>query len=443
MSSCMISAPCGPVRGTEDAGIRVFRGIPFACAERFEKPRPLPVWREVFDAAETETDCPQYGSYRAETDKIGAFYHKEFRGSLASRYAENPLTLNIVAPSDARGCGVLAFIHGGGFETGTVGELPYGTCTEYARRGVVFVSIGYRLNVFGLYGGRNLCLYDQLEAVRWLRANIAAFGGDPDRITLAGQSAGAMCIWDLCLTDALKGSVRGAVLMSGGGLIPRVIGPRKPSRSEKFWRSVARLAGADSEQALKALPAETVWNAWFSALQTKRSIHDAQPEIDGTLIPDVPQRVFRRSGGLGIPMIFGVTSQDFVAPVLYRAALHAALFRSRKGFASYGYFFDRMPPGGSYKAFHGVDLWYLFGKMEQSWRPFGAADRRLSDEMIRCVCQFVNSGDPNGEGLPHWPAVSPRQKGFRLFDGRSDGLIRPAACCRKTLRSLLFDRGPM
>jgi carboxylesterase type B len=442
MTPCVISAPCGPVRGTESSGIRIFRGIPYACAERFERPHAIPAWNEVLEA-DQETDCPQYGSYREETDKAGAFYRREFHSELRFHYAENPLTLNIVAPADASRCGVLVFIHGGGFETGTVGDLPYGACTEYARQGVVFVSVGYRLNVFGLYGGRNLCLYDQMEAISWVRVNIAAFGGDPDRITLIGQSAGAMCIMDLCLTDALKGRIRGAVMMSGGGLIPRFAGPRPPAYSEKFWQAVRLRAGAASEDALKALPAKTVWEAWFSVFQERRNIHDSQPEIDGAIIPNVPQRVFSQSGGLAIPIIFSVTSQDFLAPVLYGAALRAALLRSGHGLTSWGYFFDRTPPGNSYKAFHGSDLWYLFGNMEQSWRPFDKTDRRLSDQMIRCICSFVKTGSPNGHGLPVWPAVTPEQKGFRLFDGRSGSLICPAGCRFKTMKSLLLDRGPM
>ena len=110
-------------------------------------------------------------------------------------------------------------------ETGAVGELPWGGCTEYARRGVILVSVGYRLNVFHLFRSQNYGLHDQLAAIRWVREHIAAFGGDPGRITLMGQSAGAMSIMDLCYSDALQGVVRGAILMSGAGLVPAPTGP--------------------------------------------------------------------------------------------------------------------------------------------------------------------------------------------------------------------------
>ena len=215
MSTFTIQTPCGAVTGEETDGVRFYRAIPYAEAERFEGPVMTEHWDSTLDATQIESDCWQLCSYHDGPQEPGDFYYYEFLTKRDYHYAESPLQLSIIAPADAGGLPVLAFIHGGGFEVGKINELPYGTSTEYAKRGVVLVSIGYRLNIFGLYNGRNYCLEDQLCAVKWLRKNIAAYGGDPDRITLMGQSAGAMSITDLCLTDALKGDIVGAVLIPG------------------------------------------------------------------------------------------------------------------------------------------------------------------------------------------------------------------------------------
>ena len=444
MSTFTIQTPCGAVTGEETDGARFYRAIPYAEAERFEGPVMTEHWDSTLDATQIESDCWQLCSYHDGPQEPGDFYYYEFLTKRDYHYAESPLQLSIIAPADAGGLPVLAFIHGGGFEVGKINELPYGTSTEYAKRGVVLVSIGYRLNIFGLYNGRNYCLEDQLCAVKWLRKNIAAYGGDPDRITLMGQSAGAMSITDLCLTDALKGDIVGAVLMSGGGLIPRLTGPRRAAQTAKFWQRVRDRAGAKTEADMKTLPAEDLWEAWFYVSRHGASVHNQQTGIDDTIVPDVPQKLRKKDTSLDVPMLLGVASQDFLPPVVYGMALRLGLQNARMGRKPvYGYFFDRPLPGNRFRAFHGSDLWYMFGNMDKSWRPFTAEDEALSQKMIDCVANFVRTGDPNGPGLPDWPALSRKQTGFRLFDGHSNGLISPARCRAKLWKTVFFDKGPM
>ena len=230
MSKVTISTGLGKVTGTEENGVRMFRGIPYAVTERFEMPKPYPAWDEL-DATGPETDCWQYRAYHDESVGRYAFYHSEFRpgrGPDSWKFAESPMTLNIITRSDAEKDPVLVFIHGGSFENGCVGEDPYGTSTEYGKHGIILVSLGYRLNVFGLYKGGNYGLHDMVFGLKWIKEHIADFGGDPDRITVMGQSAGAMAVMDLLYTKTLEGTVKGAVMMSGAGAVPSFAGPLTP-----------------------------------------------------------------------------------------------------------------------------------------------------------------------------------------------------------------------
>ena len=443
MSLITIETVCGRITGTEQDGVCLFRGIPYAVTKRFGLPEPVPAWDEL-NAADLPVDCWQYLAFREESSGPDAFYHREFRPDGTYRFDESPMTLNIVAAKEAKGQPVLVFIHGGGFETGTVGELPYGDCREYAGRGIVFVSLGYRLNVFSLYEGGNYGLHDMIFGLKWIKEHIAAFGGDPERITVMGQSAGAMSIMDLLYSQALKGIVKGAVCMSGGGMVPKLAKPWTKKESLPFWAGVRKRAGAGSPDEFKALPADRIWNAWYDESRESWSFQAVQPSIDGTVIPKLPQDVAREGSYLDIPMIVGVTSQDFMPYVIFEMAYGWAKLHARQGKAPvWGYMFDRALPGNSYKAFHGSDLWYMFGNMDRSWRPFEKADFALKDMMVSYVAQFVKNGDPNGGGLPAWPSVTKTQHKFRLLDGKSDGLISPMKCRLKEYHSFLRDKGPM
>jgi len=444
VSELVIRTSCGSVRGERREGSCLFSGIPYAETPRFEPPRPLR-WEGVLDATGQETDCWQYAAFRDESKDENPFYYNEFRKGLTFQYEESPMRLTITTPEQAENCPVLVFIHGGGHETGTIGEPPYGRSREYAKRGVILVSVGYRLNVLHLYRSRNYGLMDQLAAIRWVHENIRAFGGDPDKITIMGQSAGAMSVMDLCYSNALKGIVKGAICMSGGGLVPAIAKPWTEEQSKAFWDNVERRAGVSSEEEAKKLPIETLWNAWYAESRENWSFAAVQPGIDGTIIPELPQK--RRAQGkiLNIPMMLGVTSQDFMPAIIFEMAYsHAMWSAARKNRAPvYGYLFDRTPPGELYKAYHAADLWYMFGEMDKCWRPWEQTDYELRDQMIDYAANFARCGDPNGEGLPRWPAFTLTQRRFRLFDGESEGCVGPGFCRARMRRTLLREKGPM
>ena len=442
-----IETGLGRVTGTEENGIRMFRGIPYAVTERFELPKAYPAWDEL-DATGPETDCFQFRAYHKESIGRYWFYHSEFRYGQDIpdwKFAESPMTLNVITRAEAKKDPVLVFIHGGSFENGNVGEHPYGTSTEYARRGIVYVSLGYRLNVFGLYKSGNYGLHDMVFGLRWIKEHIADFGGDPERITIMGQSAGAMAVMDLLYTQILKDVVKGAVMMSGAGNVPDFAGPYTPEESdEKFWSKVRERAGAATEEEFKALPDQTIFDAWYTTGREIGSVRTQQPGIDGTIIPKMPSKIMKEGSYLDVPVIAGVTSQDFMPYLIYDLALSLGKLHAKRGQSPvWGYMFDKTPPGDRFKAYHAADLWYMFGNFDKSWRPFDENDRRLKDEMADYVANFVKTGDPNGTGLRHWPAISKKNSKFRLFDGKGGGLISPAQCRLKEWNSFLLDKGPM
>ena len=430
------SCPCGQVKGQKLQNAFLFRGLPYAETERFQSPVLIRHWEGVHDGTADETDCWQRSCFE---DESGTFYGREFRAGRSFRYAESPMTLNVVSPSSEGRRPVLLFFHGGAFETGTVGELPYGTSTEYAKRGIVLVSAGYRLNAFGLYGGSNFGLQDQLSAVDWVRDNIVAFGGDPEQITVMGQSAGAMSVMDMLCSGKLSGKIRHAVMISGAGIVPGFVSPLPREKTEAFWKKVDAAAGGDAG----AADPETLWRAWRQVKSREKMLKGMrlmQPCLDGTVLRE-PQAKTVRSGRLqNIPLMVSVTSQDYMPYFIFEMALQLGRLCSRKGHAPvYGYFFDRELPGNSYRAFHASDLWYLFGNMDQSWRPFEERDYRLSAAMIDAVAAFCRTGTP---GDPKWLPLSDRQKGFRLFDGVSDGMTNPGYCRKKMRETIFRNPGP-
>lgn len=435
---------CGAVKGIERENSILFRGIRYATAERFAHPKAIDRWEGVYDATQQELNCYQFDAFRPEEDGNGSFYYEEFRKGWKFLYEEDALTLNIVKPLQGEKCPVLVFIHGGGHETGTIGEMPYGDTEEYAKRGVLYVSVGYRLNVFSLYRSRNYGLYDQMTAIRWVHDHIADFGGDPECITVMGQSAGAMSVTDLLYTQALKGIVRGAIMLSGAGMVPKIAKPYTESESESFWNEVQERAGAEDEESFKKLPAQIIWEAWYTVSREHNDMHVLQPGIDGTIIPKLPQEIRKEGSDLDIPVIVGITSQDFMPYLIFELAYGWGKRNAREGRCPvYGCFFDRELPGNRYKAYHAADLWYFFGNMDKCWRPFEKLDYELGKQMIDYTANFVKNADPNGAGLPEWKPIGKGHKGFRKFDGVSGGYASPFECRRKLMYTFLRDKGPM
>lgn len=212
--------PCGTICGTDCQwpGVAAYKGIRYATAERWAYPEAVTHWDGVYEATAYGACCYQPRSFYNEAEMPEkAFYYKEFRLGETYTYSEDCLFLNIWTPADAgpeSKLPVIFYIHGGGF-SGGCGHEKHFDGPEWPTKGCVAVTINYRLGPLGFVcldalqqeAGHtgNYALFDQLTALQWVRANIAAFGGDTDNITIMGQSAGAMSVQQLCLSPLTEG----------------------------------------------------------------------------------------------------------------------------------------------------------------------------------------------------------------------------------------------
>ena len=268
-----IETPCGLIKGLEGESCLEFRGIRYARAGRYEYPKQEKAWEGVYDATEFGAACYQHRAFE-EDSTVNAFYHKEFRKGLTFTYSEDCLFLNIWAPKNAENCPVLIYIHGGSFTGGSTDE-GHIKGVRLAEKGIITVAFNYRLGPYGfcahpeLKGANGACgnfgLFDQTAAIQWVIDNISAFGGNPDKITLMGQSAGAMSV-DIHLTNPLlKGRISGAIMLSGAGMQRCLLKPLTPEKIKPFWESVMKYAGAASMEGLKAADAKELYYAWLKA----------------------------------------------------------------------------------------------------------------------------------------------------------------------------------
>ena len=411
MEQILRQTPLGEIRGLDNGTCLEFRGVPFGRAGRFEYAEPVTGWDGVLDATAFGPGCPQNRAVHEHLeDPVRLFYKKEYREGSEFTYSEDCLNLNVYAPYEAEGAPVILFFYGGGFDSGLNAENPFDG-SGWARRGAVAVMANYRVGPLGYltheeiqkkYGrDGNFGLDDQLTALRWVRAHIAAFGGDPDNVTLMGQSAGAISVQYLCLNPAHRGLFRRAVMMSGGGLFPRFALPRPAESTRDYWLQFMELAGCRTFEELKAAPLADIFEAVerIRALR-KDTIYHTMPVVDGALLPGPVDRLIESP--LPLDYLIGYTNNDMYAPVM---AYIGNKFGRKNG--AYLYWFDLDAPGDDNRAFHSSDLRYMFGTLDRSWRPYKQRDYEASGQMMDYLVNFARTGDPNGPGLPLWRKGKP------------------------------------
>jgi para-nitrobenzyl esterase len=453
----------GPVSGTtsSDGKISIFRGIPFAVPPvgdlRWTAPQPVKPWKSVLKADQFGASCMQ------QLQRSRLPWAKEFMAQ--NDDSEDCLTLNVWTPSLTRDkkLPVFVWIHGGGFAEGS-SEIPVYEGTELARTGMVVVTINYRLGVFGFlahpeltaesphHSSGNYGLEDQVAALEWVKKNIQAFGGDPDNVTICGQSAGAASIHALVATPLAKGLFQRGIAQSGSGVtgFPQATLAQGEKRGVEFATSI----GAHSLKDLRALSSEALLTT-----QTKGggSISRFPMVVDGWFYPEDPNQIVAEGKQNDVPFITGMMendsrslggpplkADDFRKQVakrygamaeeflkLYpagsdeeadkaqlesgrdRGKVSMYLWATRRAKTAktlaYTYYFTQALPDPAHPefgAFHTGEVPYLFRNLAIFDRPFKPVDHQVSDIISGYWKNFAQAGDPNGGDLPKWTSVS-------------------------------------
>ena len=390
------SPPCGAVKGRAERGMKVFLGIPYARADRFCLPERAR-WEGTFDATRFGECCPQKRAY-ADESVYSPFYYREFREGVGFRYGEDCLVLNVYAPARGENLPVVLFVHGGSFFKGSADERPFDG-EEYCKRGVILVTMNYRLGAFGMLSDDsvpfNLALHDQFSALEWVHDNIAAFGGNPDNVTFAGQSAGAISVQIHALRRETAKYAARVVMMSGGGFLGGLFAPHDQKYAVRFAKKVVAAAGVKDFDGLRKLDVEDLFKAWQRAFDGSLTAQIAVlPCMDGVLASR--ENYDRFDDERQLPALFGVTGKD-IAPAIMRRAVKK--YAERSSADCYGYIFDLPLAGGGKKgAWHSCDLWFAFGTLSRSWRPFAAEDYEASRRLADAVCSFASRGVPASDG---------------------------------------------
>lgn len=443
-----------------DSTVLVFRGIPYAAPPvdslRWRPPQPVEPWEGTRDATRFASTCMQV------LPPPGSFYHDEFFQE-QEPMSEDCLYLNVWTsaerPDEQRP--VMVWIHGGAFIQGS-GSMPSFDGEALAGKGAVVVTINYRLGAFGLMAhpelsaeaehrsSGNYGLLDQIAALQWVQENISAFGGDPGRVTLFGQSAGAASVNALMASPLADGLFHRAILQSGSIY---GFGPHPPLRTaEEQGREFASRLGASSIDDLRDLSPDTL-------LEQSRG-ERFSVNVDGFVLPAPIAEVFGRGDQQDVPVLTGTTADEgtaMVSPDL-SASDYQSMMRNRYGndadaflrlypadtdaearesfnesFSNqlawgshklaevhsqtsssdaYLYFLTHIPPGRDpdrYGAFHSSDLVYVFSSLRAVDRPWTAADSSLADLISSYWLNFARDGDPNDADLPNWPAYDSEQ----------------------------------
>ena len=419
----IVTTPCGQVQGCpgKNPGTAAYKGIRYATAGRWEYPKQVRSWDGIYDATRYGNCSYQPRAFYNEEDvPEKAFYYNEFRKGETYTYSEDCLFLNIFTPDTAKEgdkLPVLVYIHGGGF-TGGCGHEKHFDEPVWPAKGVIGVTLNYRLGPMGFVclpelkaeAGKtgNYGLYDQHTAIRWVKDNIAAFGGDPEAITIMGQSAGGMSVQQHCLSPLSKGLFSKAVLSSGGGVSKMMSSPA-PEKHYDFWHTVMERSGCADLAAFRALPADRLFSVWQTCKkEIKGAGMAASPVLDGELIVGTGTAILEAGAHMQIPYMAGSTSEDVMPPMIYSMARSWCAAQEKP---SYAWFFDRKLPGDDNGAWHSSDLWYWFGTLDNCWRPMEDKDQELSEQMVSYLCNFVKTGNPNKGGeLPTWIASDKTQQ---------------------------------
>jgi para-nitrobenzyl esterase len=434
LASCSDSNPVLKIEGgqvigvqTPTEGVIAYKGIPFAAPPvgelRWREPQPVVPWEGV-KVADKYGDAASQITWDPES-----FYGREWRASGSVPFSEDCLYLNIWTPAagkKGKKLPVAMWIHGGGYREGFSYEPEMDGGEDWASRGVILVQVTYRLGVMGFFThpllsaesphsvSGNYGLLDQVAALKWLHNNIKQFGGDPDNITIFGQSAGAGSVQSLCASPLSKELVSHAIIMSGGGLSDLRPGVMLDTAqlANKNMMDYFEKATLDEMRAL-TFDELLKMSGDYTAATGKRVMWG--PVIDGYLLTGTFTNVARAGGIADIPYMIGFTANDMI-DMTKAVSDFCALRAEQSSKPSYAYLFERPLPGDTSGAFHSSDLWYVFHSLRHSWRPFTAGDDELSIRIVDFWTNFAKYGNPNGSEAGIWTPYTARKPEFMVFN---------------------------
>ncbi|MEW6553994.1 MAG: carboxylesterase/lipase family protein [Actinomycetota bacterium] len=456
----------GPISGVLEEGVWTYKGIPYAAPPvgdlRWREPQPVEPWQDVLACDSYGPSCPQPND--------------DWTGMMDVGYTdEDCLYLNVWTPAQDPGEGlpVMVWIHGGAFRSGS-GSLAIYDGHNLAEKDVVVVTINYRLGALGLMAhpllseesehgvSGNYGLLDQVAALEWVRDNIDVLGGDPDNVTVFGESAGGMSILDLMVSPLAEGLFDRAIVESGPMLDLGLPINEFPTleEAEKTGEEISRELGCDEEEdelaALREvspdelLAASSGENEFFSPI-------NLSPNVDGYLLPEVPSEAFAAGGQHAVPLLTGVnanegtiflpdvtlnqyqlmgnylygeyaTEVEALYPAQTETEVKAAMDRliTEMGFGAsarftadcmekvdepaYLYLFNQAPSDPRVQqlgVFHGLEIMYVFGNLDKvAMEGVTEADHALSEAMMDYWTSFAKEGDPNGGAAAAWPVYT-------------------------------------
>ena len=475
----------GKVAGYIQDGVTIFKGIPYAKANRFEAPIQADSWEGI-------RSCRQYGPVSPQGARSGwandeiAFAFNWNDGV----QGEDCLRLNVWTPAlDSRKRPVMVWLHGGGYSAGSGQELPSydGTSLAFAED-VVVVSINHRLNVLGFldlsaYGEKyaksaNAGLLDIVASLKWVRDNIAAFGGDPSNVTIFGQSGGGGKVTTLLATPCAKGLFHKAIVQSGS-----MLRTMESKYSRKIGIATVRNLGLDASSIdkISEVPYGELLAAGEKAIAQVKAEADRDgvasfifgwaPTVDGAVLPSQPFDPQAPAMSADIPMIIGTTRHEFsmttYVPALRNAgreevigilkgrygegterflelfakaypgskpadmldadfvfrpsAIEQALRKSLQGAAPvYMYMFNWESPvlDGILRSTHCMEIPFVFNNADRhaSMTGGGAQAMELASKMSHCWAEFARCGKPSAEGLPEWEPFEAEKRAVMFFD---------------------------
>ena len=440
ISSCSDSNPVLTVEGgqiqgvpTPTKGIVSYKGIPFAAppvgALRWKEPQPVTPWEGVKKA-------DAYGAAAMQTAwDPESFYGKEWRASGTVPFNEDCLYLNVWTPAAGqkdKKLPVAMWIHGGGYREGFGFEPEMDGGEEWASRGVILVSVTYRLGVLGFLShpllsaespngvSGNYGLMDQAAALKWINKNIEQFGGDPNNVTIFGQSAGAGSVQSLVTSPMSKDLVAKAISMSGGGLgsRPGTVLDTAQANNKKFL-DFFKVTQLDS---MRAIPFDKLTAMAKTYADTTKARVSFGPVIDGYFLKKTFSDAALASEISDVPYMIGYTSND-LSDMTKAVQDFGALRVEKSKKPTYAYMFQRQLPGDSSGAFHSSDLWYIFHSQQHSWRPFTEGDKALATQLTDYWTNFAIYGDPNGKDGGAWTPYSAEHPEVMVFDADNDKTV--------------------